>query len=420
MGLLDRDPSVAFRSGLLPYLWRTVTDPGDDITECEQREWALPGLLYDPMRNMARTGAMLTGAAPVDEGVVTQTMLDAPLIGGLLSGATGMVPEGALLGANVWHGGPNRWMPEPGFPQGRPRLDRVGTGEGAQAYGHGFYSAEAKGVAQSYKDDLFQNKGLLTIRRDGKIIAQGDEIPDDVMEAYKYLEAGRDAAGQFPHNTAYYAKQMTGDKKIQRLIDKHVDDTFKYEDKPGTLKKLDIPDEDIAKYLDWDAPLSEQPKHIQKAWAEFKQSELGALADDSLGGNISAGRANFRDPLGKDIYGAFVEGAASKVGPEKFAEKADYKLASEALRKAGIPGLKYYDQMSRGGLHPWGGRVWEEGGKWFGQRQRGGDLKQFGADKAAAKAWEKKQVELRPQTRNYVIWDQDVLNRTRILESGGE
>jgi hypothetical protein len=50
------------------------------------------------------------------------------------------------------------------------------------------------------------------------------------------------------------------------------------------------------------------------------------------------------------------------------------EAASEALRKAGIPGLKYYDQMSRTG-------------------QKG--------------------------TRNYVTWDQDVLDRTKILEKDG-
>jgi hypothetical protein len=73
----------------------------------------------DPM-----TGAMLTaGAAPV---------------GGLLARA----PAGAL-GMNVFHGTPNKFAPEPGFPQGRPRLDKMGTGEGAQKYGKGFYSADA-------------------------------------------------------------------------------------------------------------------------------------------------------------------------------------------------------------------------------------------------------------------------------------
>ena len=44
MGLLGRDPSVAYRGGLLPYLQRTVTDPIDDVSEYEQLEWALPGL----------------------------------------------------------------------------------------------------------------------------------------------------------------------------------------------------------------------------------------------------------------------------------------------------------------------------------------------------------------------------------------
>ena len=133
MGLLDRDPSVAYRGGILPYLLRTVTDPGDDITEYEQLEWAAPGLLHEPLSGMAQTGGMLAGNVPVDPRVMTQTMLDAPLVGGLLGAATGAVPRGAVLGANVFHGGPHRWSPAPGYPHGRPRLDKMGTGEGAQA-----------------------------------------------------------------------------------------------------------------------------------------------------------------------------------------------------------------------------------------------------------------------------------------------
>ena len=40
------------------------------------------------------------------------------------------------------------------FPLGRQRLDKIGTGEGAQAYGHGIYEAESEGVANSYKNTL--------------------------------------------------------------------------------------------------------------------------------------------------------------------------------------------------------------------------------------------------------------------------
>jgi hypothetical protein len=104
MGLLGRDPSVAYRGGILPYLVRTVTDPGDDISEYQQLEWAAPGLLYDPVRGMAQTGGMLAGNVPVDPRVMTQTMVDAPLMGGLLASTTGMVPEGAVLGAFAGRG----------------------------------------------------------------------------------------------------------------------------------------------------------------------------------------------------------------------------------------------------------------------------------------------------------------------------
>jgi hypothetical protein len=364
-GLLDRDPSVAYRGGLLPYLVRTVTDPGDDITEYEQLEWASPGLLYDPMRNMARTGAMLTGAGPVDEGVVTQTMLDAPLIGGLLSGATGAVPRGAVLGANVWHGGPNRWMPEPGFPQGRPRLDRVGTGEGAQAYGHGFYSAEAKGVAQDYErrltggfdDAEFWPKALdIDMDRNEydflKSIAQISIKDPDVVT--------RDFTSTFPQwQKRQGVRKASATEELHDLATEMI-----AAKKEGSLKKLDIPDEDIVKFLDWDAPLSEQPESVRAALkgVEYLHGAKHSFEGESLLDEIQY----IRDAVKSDPRGEFLHGALESVLGERG--------TSEYLEKLGIPGLKYYDQMSRGG---------KEG------------------------------------TRNYVVWDQDVLDRTKVYAQGG-
>ena len=106
MGLLSSGSDVATRGGLLPYLTRVVPDiGGDDISEFEgPLEFATPSLLYDPVRNMALTGAMLRGQIPVDEGLLTQTMVDAPLVGGLLGTATGAVPRGAVLGAFAGRG----------------------------------------------------------------------------------------------------------------------------------------------------------------------------------------------------------------------------------------------------------------------------------------------------------------------------
>ena len=53
---------------------------------------------------------------------------------------------------------------------------------------------------------------------------------------------------------------MPGFKKeaeqAKQFFNENIDDM----DFQGHLYKLDIPDEDIPKYLDWDKPLSEQPK----------------------------------------------------------------------------------------------------------------------------------------------------------------
>lgn len=100
MGLLDNDPTVVHRSALLPFLRRSRVD-GPEGMQTFQGELAVPGVLYDAFMNMGRSGQMLMGERPFDEGLLTQTMLDAPFTGGLLAGAAGMVPKGAVLGANV-------------------------------------------------------------------------------------------------------------------------------------------------------------------------------------------------------------------------------------------------------------------------------------------------------------------------------
>ena len=101
MGLLDNDPSVQYRGTILPLLNRAVTDPYDDISEYQQTELAVPGLVYEPVRNMALAGGMLTGRVPYDERILAQAALDTPLLGGLLGTATRSLPEGQVLGAFV-------------------------------------------------------------------------------------------------------------------------------------------------------------------------------------------------------------------------------------------------------------------------------------------------------------------------------
>jgi hypothetical protein len=329
------DPALD-RATILPVGRRTFTDPGDDITEERSLEFALPGLLYDPLMGAARVSDMFAGAAPIDPNAVTQFMIDAPFAAGALSAATGMAPKGAVLGANVFHGGPHRFAAEPDFPHGRPRLDKIGTGEGGQAYGYGFYSADSPKVAEMYRTSLDN-------------LAQTLDLKDPVDRSVGFL--------RFRHSKNEIKDQLKKEfgGSPEDLEGWYQAGKSKFEN-AGTLYKLDIPDADVAKYLDYDKPLSEQPNIIKKLRAAgfqyFEDKKGGAFAD--FGDvNTATGKDVF-DGLGFDF---------------------DEKGISEVLRKAGIPGLKYFDQGSRAG---------GEG------------------------------------TRNYVTWDQDVLDRSKMLERDGQ
>ena len=169
------------------------------------------------------------------------------------------------------------------------------------------------------------------------------------------------------------------------------------------------------------------------------------------------GRSGYRlysvEPNGGDIQlsrAAVDEAQASKVvekwwrGDSITGERLLHNLgkgeaASEALRDAGIPGLKYFDQMSR----PLGdtlGQTLVVRGKEIGSDDLTGSFAanrllesnmDFEAAKRTARGmgqddvvrilddWAKTpdKVNIKDKrTRNYVTWDQDVLDRVKILE----
>jgi hypothetical protein len=52
---------------------------------------------------------------------------------------------------DVYHGTPHKYAPTEANPLGEFDASKIGTGEGAQAYGHGMYLAETPEVAKTYK-----------------------------------------------------------------------------------------------------------------------------------------------------------------------------------------------------------------------------------------------------------------------------
>jgi hypothetical protein len=202
----------------------------------------------------------------------------------------------ANMGMLAFHGTPYEFAPTAENPLGEFNSEKIGTGEGAQAYGHGIYLAENPEVSRSYaKPDASDStlmdinsrmKGLMdTMGKYGRPVNQGGGYTSPL---------GENAAKEY-ENLVLQSEARKGGK--------------------ATVYKADIPDEHVNKMLDWDKPLSEQPKLIQ----------------DSFSGMVKD-----KNTPGSEIY---------KLISSRFNSA---KQASEALNKMGIKGIKYLDQGSRG------------------------------------------------------------------------
>ena len=88
--------------------------------------------------------------------------MEQPPEGGIIT-----LPEKMYL--DFYHGTPNKWSSEEGYPVGRPRLDFKGTGEGAQVYAPGFYGGEARAVGYEYAERLAEEHGEVPNVYKGKI-----------------------------------------------------------------------------------------------------------------------------------------------------------------------------------------------------------------------------------------------------------
>jgi hypothetical protein len=214
------------------------------------------------------------------------------------------------------------------------KLANIGTGEGAQAYGWGLYFAQARKTGEKYRNDLSGYDELTIFTDKGK--KKGQQLDDLDMEAAKYLESGARTAGQFKHNTVYYAKQAAerdGKQDVVARIDEYGRDAkVTYEKNLGNLYKVDIDvkDEDL---LDWDKPLSEQPESVRDALtALIKERTPKEIADVFLSNAEAKGGSLYA--LISDSFGESAQGT-----PEK--------RASDALLAAGIPGIRYLDGTSR-------------------------------------------------------------------------
>ena len=270
---------------------------------------------------LARQAALAGGQAVASTGRAL-----APVAGDMLTNY--MVKRNMILPLDVYHGTPHTLPPTPRNPLGEFDASKIGTGEGAQAYGHGIYTAEAKDVARTYSADRayvgasMSGKPLPINYDDPVWIAQKtiDELGDPA-KAKAHLEmVQRTAAKYQPPETK---------AAVQGAID--LISAGKVGTK-GNLYKVDLPDEMIAKMLDWDKPLSEQSESVKKALSADKR------AKDSLYQNAAE--------YYRALTSQYAQNAPLHYSVEQ-AENSAQQFASQKLREMGIPGIKYLDATSR-------------------------------------------------------------------------
>ena len=213
----------------------------------------------------------------------------------------------AMLGKIVYHGSPHRFQPTANNPLGEFDPMKIGTGEGAQAYGAGAgYLAENPSVAKQYADEVKDMGSVARLNAEMSVLAKvmnKNEIPG-AYRKYK-TSAGEDAAKR-------YDELMVAREGIRTA--------------PGNLYKVDLPDEQIAKMLDWDKPLSEQAESVQKALQSSDHPMVKYVLEKSK-----------ENPA----YGA------QDLLMRMAGTKNNSAEASQHLRELGIPGIRYLDQGSR-------------------------------------------------------------------------
>jgi hypothetical protein len=253
--------------------------------------------------------------------------------------------SGGLAELTAYHGTPHRFAATERNPLGEFRASQIGSGEGSQAYGHGLYLAEAPGTAKSYQIELARdprNSVNTVISRLPK-----NATSDDVMFELRKLPDLSDYQNdsRLKNDILKIIQNTNADGTVENEAIRAYNRTNSYlppADK-GSFYHVDLPDPMIEKMLHWDKPLSQQPKSVQSAISNLlkKNFEQAKISDPSWG---DLGKPF--DPLsmtGEEVMGNLY----SLFGRESANPMRGSAAASEALRKAGIPGVQYFDATSR-------------------------------------------------------------------------
>jgi hypothetical protein len=298
----------------------------------------LPGrALYG---EVPRADEMPQGEA-VGEALNMAGMVSLPALrGGRAANTVSMSGASDGPGIKAYHGSPHDFD--------RFSLDKIGTGEGAQAYGHGLYFAENEGVATQYRNTL--SRAQITI--DGRGLTGPEMDAAQVLRNYggdidRTIEELRGMPGRYETDRVLHEWKASGNRPNYG----------------GRMYEVNIkanPDE----FLDWDKPVYEQTgvvkERLRNAGIDPEDYPKWTVKPTAKGGEFTVYNV-WGEPSGtfKSEAAAMAKAAEGTAEHNKGGGAGTYLRAggggrsggaeaSAKLREAGIPGIRYLDQVSRG------------------------------------------------------------------------
>jgi hypothetical protein len=349
-----------------------------------------------------RMGEILTTRPTYDETVQYKTA--SPLVN-ITEGDIGRATEAAMAvsgggmkvetpkGIRAYHSSPHDFD--------KFDLSKIGTGEGAQVYGHGLYFAENPKVS-GQGGQYWQ-----------QFLHRFDETPE-YLAAHKLKEAGfnrADATALAQANVNEIADALKSgthppglqggpfDEHVLRNITKNMLYNRQAEldllrsDKPVGPRTYEVNiNADPAHMLDWDKAIGQQP-HVIDALKQRGYKDAPWPYGDKLISYEPGGMLLDPKDSGESVYRSL-----SKVGGVHANDRVfDKAKATQALQESGIPGIKYLDQ---------GSRTPSANIQNIERRLASGDLQGLPPE-----AWQRKLDELKATllSSNYVIFDPSII-----------
>jgi hypothetical protein len=266
-------------------------------------------------------------------------------------------------------------------------LSKIGTGEGAQVYGHGIYAAENPAV--SGQGGQYWNQFLNRFSGPEREVAERLKASNfdrkaaagNLDEEMAWLEYNAKHANS-PEAAAKHTKMLDALRALESGAPVG----------PRTYE-LNIR-ADPAQMLDWDKPIAQQ-QQVMDMLARSRSPKVREIIErpDNLLPTRDAYGRDIGPVTGEDIYKSVSLAAEGRtVGPK----------ATPMFANAGIPGIKYLDEGSRG--IPTAIADIERAIK------QGGTYKGAGPDMWASRLDELKQT---PLTNNYVVFDPNIIDIMR-------